>query len=174
MHWVYILLSNLTYYDQTFPPTLVLSVVSVLPASVLSVSSLLQPRHHSKSTHFTRVSTSTPLSLVPVSRNCARTSSAALLSPSRRFSVTQRSIRATYTKSSSLVVQLVSRALSSSYLTSSTARSPTSQSTPMRPLHTVQLSRRPFFLVTPLRRRKTCSCWMSPLFRSVSRPLVVS
>jgi molecular chaperone DnaK (HSP70) len=64
----------------------VLFVVSALLASALSVPFLPRPKHPLKSTPSLRVSTSTPPSLVLVSKSCARISSVVLSTLSRRSS----------------------------------------------------------------------------------------
>ena len=146
-----------------------LFVVSVQLANVPSVHYRLLHRQQLKSTRSSRVSTSTPHSPVHVSKNCARISSVAPSSPSRRFSVMPRSTSRTSTRLSSSVVLPVSHVSSSSYRTSSTARSPTSRSTPMRPSHTVLQSRQPFLPVIPPRRLRISSCSMLHRSLLVSR-----
>lgn len=91
--------SILILFVQTSPPTRVLFVVCALLASVPSVPSLPPPRPPSRSTPSSRVLTSTLPLPVPVSRSCARISSAPPSSRSRRSSVTPRSTRRTSTRS---------------------------------------------------------------------------
>ena len=160
---------------RTSAPTPAPSVVSALLASAPSALSLLPPRPPLRSTLSSRVSTSTPPSLVPVSRSSARTSSAAPWSPSSALSVTPRSTSPLSTRSSSSVVPLVSPRSRSSSPTSSTARSPASPSTPMRLLPTVLPSRPLSSLVTLLPSPPTRSFFStSRLSPSALRPLVVS
>mmetsp|Transcript_7213 Transcript_7213/g.10751 ORF Transcript_7213/g.10751 Transcript_7213/m.10751 type:complete len:205 (-) Transcript_7213:912-1526(-) len=155
-------------------PTSVLSDVSEPLASVPSELFLLPLRPPLRSTLSSRVLTSTPPSPVPVSRSSARISSDPLSSPSTVSLPTPRSTSPLSTRSSSSVDLPVSPVSRSSSPTTSTERSPTSPSTPMRLLPTVPLSRLPFSLVTPLARPPTrSSSWMSPLSLSVLRPLVV-
>ena len=151
-----------------------LFVVCALLANVPNALFLLLLKALLRSTLFSRVSTFIPLLLVPVSRNFARISSVVLLNLSRRSSVTQRLTRLMSVKLSWSVVQPVSPALSNLFPTSSTAKSPTRASTPMRPLLTVQLFRLLSFPAIRLRRLKTFFSLMLPLFPSVSRRLVVS
>ena len=146
-----------------------LFVVFALLASALSVSFLLLHKHPSKSTRSSKVSTSTLLSLVPVSKSCARISSMAPLYLLRRSFATPRSTSRTFMKSSWLVGPLVFPVSSNLFPTSSTARSLTRVSTLMRLLPMVLPSRLPSFPVTPLRRLETFSSSTLPLFPSVSR-----
>jgi hypothetical protein len=126
-------------------------VLSVVSAQLVSVpSELSHPPHKPrlKSTPFMRVLTSTPPSHVLVSRNSARTSSDPPPSQSIVFSQTPRLTSPRSTRSFLSVVPLVFPESRSSSPTTSTARSPTSQSTPMRLLHTVLQFKPPFSLVT--------------------------
>ena len=149
--------------------TPVLFVVFALLASVLSVLSPLLPKHLSKLTRSLRVLISTHPSLVPVSKNSARISSAVLLNLLRRSSATRRLTSRTSMKSSWSVVPLVFPVSSNLFPTSSTARSPTRASTPMRPSPMVLQSRLLSSLVTPLRRHKIFFSSTLPLFPLVSR-----
>ena len=78
----------------------VLFVVFALLANMPNARYLLLLRHPLRLTRSSKVSTSIPLSLVPVSRNFVGISSLALLTLLRRSSVTLRSTRRTSTKSS--------------------------------------------------------------------------
>ena len=151
-----------------------LFVVCALLANAPSALFLLLLKLLLRSTRFSRVSTSIPLLLVPVSRNFARISSAVLLSPSRRSSVTQRLTRPMSMKLSWSVVQPVSRESSSLFPISSTEKSPTRASTPTRPLPMVLPFKLQSFQAIPLRRLKTFFSLMLPPFPSVSRRLVES
>ena len=151
-----------------------LSVVSELLASVPSEHSHPLLKLPLKSTLSLRVLTSTLPSPVLVSRSCAKISSEAPSSQSRKSFVTRRLTRPMSTKSSWSVVPPVFPVLSSSSRTSSTARSPTRASTPMRLLPMVLLSRLPFFPEIPPRRPRTCSCLTFHPSHWVSRLRVVS
>jgi len=129
---------------RIFHPTSALSVVFALLASVLSVLSLPPRKPQLKSTRFSRVSTSTLPSPVPVSRSSARTSSAPPHPQSTASSLMPSSTNLRFTKSSSLEVPLVFPESKSSSPTTSTERSQTSPSTPMRLLLTALPSRLPF------------------------------
>ena len=160
-------------FHRTFLPTPVPCAVCAPLASVPSVPSLLPHRPPLRSTLSSRVSTSTPPSPVPVSRSCARIFSAPQSSLSTASSPTPRSTRARSTRSSSSVVPPVFPVSRSSSPTTSTVRSPTAPSTPMRLLPTVPPSRLPFSLVTPAPSLPTRSCFsMSLPSPWVSRPLV--
>lgn len=126
-----------------------------------------------KSTLSSKVSTSTPPSPVLVSKNFARIFSDQLPPQSTVSLPTLRSTSPRSTRSSSSEVPLVSPESRSSLPTTSTARSPTSQSTPTRLLPTVLPSRLPFSPVTPHPSQLTRSfCSMSRHCPSVSRLLV--
>jgi len=152
---------------------LVLSVVSALLASVPSEPC---PRRHkppSKSTLSSRVLISTPPSPVLDLRSFARTSSDPPPPLSTVSLLMRRLTSPRSTRSSLLGVPLVFPESKSSSPTTSTARSPTSRSTPMRLLPTALPSKLPFFPAIPPRSQPTRSSF-SMLRRcpSVSRPLV--
>ena len=98
-------------------------VVFALLASVPSVPFLLLLKLPLRSTLFSRVLTSIPLSLVLVSNSFSRIRSVALLTLSRRFSAPPRLTSPTSMKLSWSVVQPVSPLSSNSFPTSSTAKS---------------------------------------------------
>ena len=89
-------------------PMRVLFAVFALLARLPSELFLPPPERQSKLTVSTMVSTSTLLLLVPVSRNCAQTSSRAPSNLLRKSFVTPRLTRPTSTKLFLLVVRLVS------------------------------------------------------------------
>ena len=151
-----------------------LSIVSALLASVLSEPFPLQPKHPLKSTLYLRVSTSILPSLVPVSKSYARISSAVPLTPLRRCSAIPRSTSRTFMKSSWSAVPPVFPVSSNLCQTSSTARSPTRASTPMRLSPTVLQCKLLSSLATPLRRLKIFFSSTLPLSPLVLRLLEVS
>ena len=152
---------------------LVPSVVSVQHASGPSEPSPLPHKPQSKSTLCSRELISTPRSPEPVSRNCARTSSD---QPQPQSTVSSQMPRLTsrrFTRSFSSVDPPVFRKSKNSSPTTSTARSLTSQSTPMRLLHTALPSKPPFSPVTLLQSPPPrSSCSMLRHCPSVSRLLV--
>jgi hypothetical protein len=151
-------------------------VLSVVSALLASVPSELSPHRHkppSKSTLSSRVLTSTPPSPVLDSRNSAKTYSDPPPLLSTAFSLMPRSTNPRSTRSSSSEVPLVFPESRSSLPTTSTARSPTSQSIPMRLLPTVLPSRLPSSLAIPRPSQPTRSSFSTlPHYPSVSRPLV--
>jgi hypothetical protein len=159
---------------RIFQPTPVLSVVSELLASVLREPSLHPHKPPLRSTLSLRVSISIPPSPVLVLRNFARTSSDPPPLQSTVSLLTPRSTNPRSTRSSLSEGILVFLEFKSSLPTTSTARSPTSQLTPMRPLPTVLPSKPPFSPVTLLQNPPTKSFFsMLRHCPSVSKLLVV-